>query len=158
MRSLDAALLYPGLVLLESNTNLSLGRGTDAPFSQIGADWIQGQPLAEYLNAQFIPGVRVYPTRFTPTASHFEGKAIEGVRFVITDRQAFDSTRLGVELAAGLEKLYPGKLDFSKDLKLMGNKELIEDLKADRDASFIEGKLQKQAKEFVERRQPYLLY
>ncbi|HSU30939.1 MAG TPA: exo-beta-N-acetylmuramidase NamZ domain-containing protein [Bryobacteraceae bacterium] len=158
MRSLDAALLYPGLVMLESNTNLSLGRGTDSPFEQIGADWIQGQALAEYLNSQFIPGVRVYATRFTPTASHFEGKTIEGVRFVITDRETFDSTRLGVEVAAGLEKLYPGKLDFSKDLKLMGRSELVQEFKGGREASFIEGKLQKQAKEFVSRRQPYLLY
>ncbi len=43
MRSLNAALLYPGLAMLEANTNYSVGRGTDAPFEQIGADWIQGQ-------------------------------------------------------------------------------------------------------------------
>ena len=158
MRSLNAALLYPGLVMLEADTNLSLGRGTDAPFEQIGADWIDGQAVAEYLNSQFIPGVRVYATRFTPTSSHFAGKAIEGVRFVVTDREAFDSTRLGVELAAGLQKLYPGKLDFGKCLPLMGSSELIGELKAGRDAGFIEGKLQEQARQFDERRKPYLLY
>ncbi|MFO0929463.1 MAG: DUF1343 domain-containing protein [Gemmataceae bacterium] len=36
MRSLTAALLYPGVGLLET-TNLSVGRGTDRPFEQIGA-------------------------------------------------------------------------------------------------------------------------
>jgi uncharacterized protein YbbC (DUF1343 family) len=158
MRSLNAALLYPGLVMLEANKNLSLGRGTDAPFEQIGADWIDGEALAELLNSQFIPGVRIYPTRFTPNASHFRGQTISGVRFVITDREMFDSTRLGVEVAAGLQKLYPGKLDFSKDMSLMGDSQLVEELKAGRDAAFIESKLQEQAQQFAERRKPYLLY
>lgn len=80
------------------------------------------------------------------------------MRFVITDRQAFDSTRLGVELAAGLQKLYPGKLDFDKDLKLMGSTELVNELKAGKGASSIEEKLQEEAQQFDDRRKPYLLY
>ncbi len=158
MRSLNAALLYPGLVMLEPDTNFSLGRGTDAPFEQIGADWIDGEALAEYLNSRFIPGVRVYATRFTPTGSHFAGKAIAGVRFVVTDRESFDSTRLGVELAAGLRKLYPGKLDFEKCLALIGSSKLVEELKSGRDASFIESQMEEEARQFDERRKPYLLY
>src|SRR5262249_17854842 len=39
MRSLNAATLYTGVALLEANTDYSVGRGTDAPFEQIGADW-----------------------------------------------------------------------------------------------------------------------
>jgi len=46
MRSLKAALLYPGLCLLEYSKNYSVGRGTDAPFEQIGADFIGGRELA----------------------------------------------------------------------------------------------------------------
>src|SRR5262249_30823690 len=37
MRSLTAAILYPGVALLESSTNYSVGRGTDVPFEVIGA-------------------------------------------------------------------------------------------------------------------------
>ncbi len=40
---------------------------------------------------------------------------------MITNREAFDSTRLGIEVAAALEKLYPGKLDFEKCRYLIGN-------------------------------------
>jgi len=40
IRNLNEALLYPGIAMLESSTNYSVGRGTDAPFEQIGADWI----------------------------------------------------------------------------------------------------------------------
>ncbi len=158
MRSLNAALLYPGLAMLEANTNYSVGRGTDAPFEQIGADWIQGQALTQYLNSRFIPGVRVYATRFRPTSSHFEGKDIEGVRFVITNREAFDSVRLGIEVAAALQKLYPGKLDFDKCRYLIGNHQTIEELKSGTDPSTIWMQTQQQAGEFVERSKKYLLY
>ncbi|HEY3940831.1 MAG TPA: exo-beta-N-acetylmuramidase NamZ domain-containing protein [Bryobacteraceae bacterium] len=158
MRSLNAELLYPGLAMLEANTNYSVGRGTDAPFEQIGADWIKGQALAAYLNSRYIPGVRAYATKFQPMASHFAGQEIEGVRFVITDREAFDSTRLGIELAAGLQSLYPGKLDFEKCRFLIGNRETLTDLEQGKDASEIWLRAQQEAASFDERRKPYLLY
>jgi hypothetical protein len=34
---------------------LLVGRGTDVPFEVIGAEFIQGRQLAEYLNARQIP-------------------------------------------------------------------------------------------------------
>jgi uncharacterized protein YbbC (DUF1343 family)/CubicO group peptidase (beta-lactamase class C family) len=163
MRSLNAATLYPGVAMLEANTNYSVGRGTDAPFEQIGADWIRGAVLADYLNKRYIPGVRVYPTRFTPTSSNFAGKEIEGVRFVVTDRESFDSTRLGLEIAAGLQNLYPGKIDFEKCRFLIGSRAMVEKLKQgipveDTDASSFWMDAQQQAAAFDERRKPYLLY
>ncbi len=158
MRSLNAALLYPGIALLEAATNYSVGRGTDAPFEQIGADWIDGQELSEYLNSHFIPGVRCYATRFRPTSSNLAGKDVEGVRFVITDREAFDSTRLGIEVAAALQKLFPGKLDFEKCRFLIGNRRAIDELASGRDASAIWAQAQEQAVEFTDRRKAYLLY
>jgi uncharacterized protein YbbC (DUF1343 family)/CubicO group peptidase (beta-lactamase class C family) len=158
MRSLNAALLYPGVAMLEAGTNYSVGRGTDAPFQQIGADWIEGQPLAQYLNSRFIPGVRVYATKFRPLSSNFQGKDLEGVRFVITDREAFDSTRLGIEVAEALEKLFPGKPDIEKCRYLIGNRETMDEIKSGRDASVVWSQAQQQAKQFAERRKPYLLY
>ncbi|MBV8897846.1 MAG: DUF1343 domain-containing protein, partial [Acidobacteriaceae bacterium] len=158
MHSLNAALLYPGIAMLEFDTNYSVGRGTDAPFEQIGADWIDGGALATYLNARFIPGVRIYPTQFTPTSSNFAGKTLAGIRFVITDREAFDSTRLGLEVAAALEKLYPGKLDLEKCKSLIGNREVISDLESGEDTSVIWALAQRQAAEFVTRRKSFLLY
>ncbi len=52
MRSLEEAILYPGVAMLEASTNYSVGRGTNAPFEQIGADWIDGKRLSAYLNAR----------------------------------------------------------------------------------------------------------
>ncbi len=158
MRSLNAALLYPGIAMLEANTNYSVGRGTDAPFEEIGADWIQGQTLAQYLNSRFIPGVRVYPAKFRPAASNFEGQEIEGIRFVITNREAFDSTRLGIEIAAGLEKLFPGKIDIEKCRWLIGSREITKKLESGADPSAIWTEAQEEAAQFAGRRKPYLLY
>ena len=149
MRSLNAALLYPGLALLEYSKLYSVGRGTDAPFEQISAPFIGGRELAAHLNQREIPGVRVYPATV---------RGADGVRFVITDRERFDSTRLGLEIAAALETLYPGKLDLSLNRKLIGNDAVMARLVAGEDPRLIEQTLMDQVAEFLRRRDPYLLY
>jgi uncharacterized protein YbbC (DUF1343 family)/CubicO group peptidase (beta-lactamase class C family) len=149
MRSLNAALLYPSVAMLEYSKKYSVGRGTDAPFEQIGADFIRGPELAAYLNRRWIPGVRVYPTRLP---------AGEGVRFVITNRDAFDSARLGLEIAAALQKLYPGKIDLDANRKLIGSAEVIRALAAGDDPRDIQQRMTDSVAAFVKLREKYLLY
>ncbi len=158
MRSLNAEMLYPGLCLLEYAKNYSVGRGTDAPFEQIGADFIGGRELAAYLNSREIPGVRVYATSFTPTSSNFKGQRIEGVRFQVTNREMFDSVRLGLELAAALQKLYPGKIDFAANKRLIGSDDVIRQLQAGEDPRTIQGNFNDSIESFVKAREPYLIY
>lgn len=158
MRSLSAALLYPGVAMLEYCRNYSVGRGTPAPFEQIGADWIDGPRLAAYLNRRMVPGVRFYPIRFTPSESHFKGVPIQGVRFVIVDREGFSSLRLGLEIAAALQKLYPGKIDFQANYRLIGNRAVIDALLAGADPRTLEPRLQEELREFLALRSRYLLY
>jgi uncharacterized protein YbbC (DUF1343 family)/CubicO group peptidase (beta-lactamase class C family) len=134
MRSPQEALLYPGIGMLEYCVNYSVGRGTDRPFEHIGADWIHGPQLAEYLKSRNIPGVTIKPVTFTPTTSHFAGKSIEGVGFAVSDRDAFSSTRLGLELAMALGKLYPGKMDWDVNKTLIGSGAVIRELKSGGDA------------------------
>jgi len=158
MRSLNAETLYDGVAMIEAAKNLSVGRGTDAPFEQIGADWIHGEELAQYLNGRSIPGVRVYATRFEPTSSNFKGKSIEGVRFVILNREQFNAVRLGLELASALENRYPGKIDFESCRLLIGNRKVIDALKRHDDPRAIEQNFEEDVKAFLDRRRPYLLY
>jgi len=158
MRSLNAALLYPGLAMLEASPNLSVGRGTDSPFEQIGADWIHGRDLAASLNSRFIAGVRAYPTHFRPTSSNFSGQSIDGVRFVVTDRDAFDSTRLGMEVGYALEKLYPGKLAWEADRFLIGNHDALSALKRAEDPRATVQSIEEKLPDFLARRERYLLY
>lgn len=158
MRSLNAAILYPGLAMIEASKNYSVGRGTESPFEQIGADWIHGRELAAFLNGRFIPGVRAYPVRFRPTASNYSGKAIEGVRFVLTNRDTFDSTRLGLEVAYALGKLYPGKIAWQDNRFLIGSHEVLTALQAGSDPRNIVEQMQNPLARFIERREKYLRY
>jgi uncharacterized protein YbbC (DUF1343 family)/CubicO group peptidase (beta-lactamase class C family) len=158
MRSLNAALLYPGVGMLEYSKNYSVGRGTEDPFEQVGAEFIKAHEMAAYLNRRMIPGVRVYPTRFTPDTSNLKGKVAHGVHFVITQRDAFDSTRFGLEVAAALQKLFPGKIDFALSKKLIGSDEVIRELQAGDDPRAIQQKMQDGVDEFLKVREKYLLY
>ncbi len=158
MRALNAALLFPGVSMLEYSKNYSVGRGTDSPLEQVGADFIRGPELAAYLNRRRIPGVRVYPTRFKPTSSYFAGTTIEGVRFVVTNRDDFDSTRLGLEVAGALQKLYPGKIDFQVNKKLIGSAEVLRALAAGDDPRDIQQKMADGVAEFLKMRDRYLIY
>lgn len=157
MRSLKAGLLYPGLGMLEY-ARISVGRGTDSPFEQIGADFIGGRDLAAYLNGRQIPGVRVYPTSFTPTESNFKGVRIEGVRFEIVNREMLDATRLGLEVAGAIQKLYPGKVDWAANKRLIGSDEAIRRLQAGDDPRAIQQGMEDSVAAFVEMRAKYLIY
>lgn len=156
MRNLNQALLYPGIGMIEASTNWSVGRGTDSPFEQVGADYVDGQQLAAYLSARAIPGVRIYPVRFRPTASNYASKTIDGVRFIVTNRDIFDSTRLGTEVAAAVRRLYPGKIDFDVDRNLIGSPAFIAGLKAGTEPVAL---LKAESLErFLSMRSRYLLY
>jgi uncharacterized protein YbbC (DUF1343 family) len=120
MRSLTAALLYPGVGLIEG-TNVSVGRGTDTPFEVLGAPWIEAVELARYLNGRAMGGVRFVATEFTPTADVYAQKKCGGVNILVTDRNALDAPELGVEIASALYALYPAQFEMKNLDKLMVN-------------------------------------
>ena len=158
IRSLMEALLYPGVALLEYSQNFSVGRGTEAPFEMIGADFLNGAELAAYLNQRFIPGVRAYPAPFQPSSSHFAGKLIDGVRLFVTNRESFDSERLGLEIVAAVQKLYPGKISLEASRSLIGNSETMAALQAGEDPRAIRQRQEDSMQQFLEMRKKYLLY
>ena len=124
MRNLLQATLYPGIGAIEV-TNLSVGRGTDTPFEQFGAPWIDGVRLAEALNARRIPGVRFYPVSFTPTSSKYAREECQGVFTIITDRLALRPVRLGLEIAATLHLLYGATFELEAAERLFGSKDAL---------------------------------
>lgn len=100
MPDLESAIHYPGTCLFEG-TNLSVGRGTDRPFQQVGAPWLDAEQVARRVAAHDLPGVRVEAVSFTPSApddAKYDGIPVEGVRLTLTDRQAYDPTRTAVLL------------------------------------------------------------
>jgi uncharacterized protein YbbC (DUF1343 family) len=157
MRNLYEETMYPGLGAFES-TNLSVGRGTDTPFEQVGAPWIDGFKLAEALNARQLPGVRFYPVRFTPTASKFVNEECQGVFIVVTDRAAVHPVRVGVEIASALTKLAPGKLDIDLAARLFGSAAGLARIKAGDDPATIAASWSTAEARWRLMRAKYLLY
>jgi uncharacterized protein YbbC (DUF1343 family)/CubicO group peptidase (beta-lactamase class C family) len=129
MRNLIQATLYPGIGAIEG-TNISVGRGTDTPFEQIGAPWIDGVKLADHLNARNIPGIRFYPVRFTPASSKHANQECHGVFMVVMDRLALRPVRVGAEIAAALSKLHAGDYQIDAAARLFGSAENLARLKA----------------------------
>jgi len=128
MRSLTEATLYPGVGLLET-TNVSVGRGTDTPFEVVGAPWIQGDKLAEYLNQRSVAGVRFVPVRFRPNASVFKNEDCSGINIIVTDRSQFRPLLAGIEIASALRTLYPRDWKIDSYLRLLVNTNTLERLK-----------------------------
>lgn len=136
MRTLYAATLYPGLGAFEA-TNLSVGRGTDSPFEQVGAPWIAGGRLADALNTRRLAGVRFYPVGFTPASGPYAHELCQGVFITILDRDRVRPVRIGVEIMAALLKLFPGQLDVDKAARLFGSTDGLAQLKAGEDPAVI---------------------
>ncbi len=101
LRSLDAALLYPGLCLFEA-TNLSVGRGTDAPFRWFGAPWLDAKALVRTLEAARLAGVRFHVEARTPATDVHARRWCHGVRVEVTDRAAVRSVAIFVHVVCAL--------------------------------------------------------
>ena len=157
LRSLTQAILYPGVGMIES-ANVSVGRGTATPFEIIGAPWISGDRLARYLSGRRLPGVVFEPVTFTPAASPYAHHRCEGVRLKVVDRDALDVAALGVELAAALYRLYPGKFLIDKTVGMIGSRQVLQAIKNGDDPRVIQRRWQPGLDAFGRLRARYLLY
>ncbi|MFL5241387.1 MAG: exo-beta-N-acetylmuramidase NamZ domain-containing protein [Gemmataceae bacterium] len=157
LRSLTAALLYPGVGLLET-TNVSVGRGTDRPFEWIGAPWLDGQKLADLLMKQGVPGFRCVPMQLTPASSVFKGKACDGINLIVSDWKQFHSLDVGLALASSLYRLYPDTWQVDRFNDLLGNRATLESLKNGASWRELKSAWQPELDAFIKRRRPYLLY
>jgi SSS family transporter len=162
LQSLSAATTYTGIAFAEM-TNLSVGRGTDAAFEQIGAAWIatdaEAQKLADTLNARKLVGVTFAPVTFTPTKPYpFAGQTIHGVRATVTDRTRFDAPAMGAELLSAVRAQYPTQFSLANAKKIIVNDATMQALAAGKDPHDIAAAWEPDLWKFRERRQQYLLY
>lgn len=157
LRSLTQAILYCGVGIVES-ANVSVGRGTDTPFEVLGAPWINGSQLARHLQKRQLPGVEIEPVVFVPRSGRYSRQKCEGVRFFLVDRDKFDGPALGVELAAALSHLYPGKFDLGNTLSMIGSREVLRAIRSGDDPREISRRWQPELAAFLQKRQKYLLY
>jgi uncharacterized protein YbbC (DUF1343 family) len=111
MPTLETAMVFPGAVLFEG-TKLSEGRGTTRPFELVGAPWIDGDHLAEAMNARRLPGVHFRPAFFEPTFQKHAGQTCGGCQIHVLDRETFRPVRTCVELIAEFRRQDPGRFEW----------------------------------------------
>lgn len=157
LRTLTEAALYPGVAIVEGS-NLSVGRGTKTPFEHIGAPWINAKKFSRYMNNRKIGGVRFVPTSFTPRSDRYEGRRCHGIRIIVIDRSLLDPVSLGVEIAAGLRKLFPRSFRINDIMPMIGSRSVFQSIKKGSDPRIITGEWQGQLEQFLELRENYLLY
>jgi hypothetical protein len=157
--SVDAAVVYPGQVMLEG-TNLSEGRGTTRPFELCGAPWLDGYVLARDLNALDLPGVRFREAWFTPTFSKFAGQRCGGVQLHVRDREAFRPVLTTIALLAEVRRLGGDRLEFHADYfdRVLGQPSIREGLLAGVPAAVLAAEWAPELRAFAALRTEYLLY
>ncbi len=123
LKTLDAALLYTGTVFVEG-TNMSEGRGTDAPFQLIGAPWLtDAGELARFLGTRSLPGVRFDSVSRTIAAGQKHGGAtIPMLRITVTARDLVQPARVGAIVLAAIRQRHPQQLVWREEFlaKLAG--------------------------------------
>jgi uncharacterized protein YbbC (DUF1343 family) len=123
IRSLDAALSFSGLVMLET-TNLSVGRGTATPFGYVGAPYLDGDELLRRVRGYQLPGVRFDRADFTPRGAgwmQFPGRTCHGVRLTITDREAYQPVLTALVFLVEIHKTNPQQLGMGPMLQMLGS-------------------------------------
>lgn len=113
MPTVDTALVYPGMCLIEG-TELSEGRGTTRPFELVGAPHLDGQTLRADLEAMRLPGVRFRSVTFTPQFQKHRGVGCEGVQLHVTDAAAFQPYRTGVAVLKAAHDQAPDRFSWRK--------------------------------------------
>jgi len=159
LRSLAALNNYPGTVYFEG-TNLTEGRGTDRPFEQIGASWLRAPEIAEAMNALRLPGVRFEAVTMpvAPPAAKFAGETISGIRFVVTDRQAYRPVRTALLLIDTIKRRQPDRFAWGPSIdRLTGSDKVRKAIDAGQLAPLLD-EWDRDAAEFGRSREPFLLY
>ncbi len=160
MRTTNAATVYPGTCVFEGS-NLSVGRGTDKPFEQVGAPFVNGSVWAACLSTNGLAGVRFEPIAFTPTnypGAPWLNQLCGGLLVVVTNRDTFDPIRTGLFMLQTVWKLYPSQVSISSyAANLMGVPGLNTTIKT-ADINTIIAGWQAQLAQFRALRRRYLLY
>lgn len=151
------AVTYPGTCIFEGS-NLSEGRGTDIPFEQAGAPFIDGAKWAATLNALKLPGVRFEPVRFTPAGRKMKGEECGGVRLAVTDREAFQPVRTGMHMLKTAQTLYPEQVVVKSYAGRLMGVDGLEKRLATEEVDDMVAEWQPLLAKFKKQREKYLLY
>jgi uncharacterized protein YbbC (DUF1343 family) len=166
----ETALVYAGLGLFEA-TSISYGRGTDTPYTVLGAPWLDADSMAGTLSSLDLPGVSFRPTQFKPQSMPgmasqpvFEGQLIPGIRILVCDFRTYRPLETALHLLKEFnrEARRRNERDFISRVewlnKLSGTKKLAGSIDSDVEVEEIVKMWQRDVELFEGLRSRYLLY
>lgn len=159
LRSPAALKSYPGSVYFEGTT-LTEGRGTERPFEQIGAPWLNANEIARVMNQRNLPGVRFEPITMTvePTAAKYPGQTIPAIRFAITDRESYRPVRTSLLLIDEIRRQHLRDFAWTKTIdRLTGSDKVRHAVESGQLLPLLE-EWDREAAAFLETRKEYLIY
>jgi len=157
LRTAKGSVLYPGIEILQ-DSGVSVGRGTQAPFEEFGAPWMNGDEVAAALNERHLPGLHFSGQQFIPISGPYSGERCGGVSIRVTNRFAARAMRLGLEIAGILQKLYPKQFDTAKLVGLVGNSDTVQQIQNGVAPEKIVASWSDSLKAFDQERRKYFLY
>ena len=162
LRTLESLYHYPGLCLFEG-TNLSVGRGSDAPFEQIGAPWLDTTALLAALHRDPPSGVQFTGVTFRPRSpgdGKYADTTVRGLRLSLTDRTRYDPTTTAVRLLVALRATHPDSFAFrpSQFDRLAGGPDLRRSIEQGESPARIAQRWNDQLRRYREWRRSFLLY
>ncbi|MCX6142401.1 MAG: DUF1343 domain-containing protein [Ignavibacteriales bacterium] len=142
------------------------GVGYTLPFELVGASWVDGEKLAEYLNLQRIGGVQFRPLSYRPFYFDTAGSRFLGVQIHVTERDNLDMTGVQVSVLDALQRLFPHKDIFDRAKpertesfdKAAGSSELRKALLSRKPVKEILKTMSDDCSTFKAKREKYLLY
>lgn len=162
LQTLESLFHYPGICLFEG-TSMSVGRGSEAPFEQIGAPWLDTTRVLDTLRAAGLPGVEFSGVTFTPVNpgdGKYANTALIGIRLKVTDRAVYDPTKTAVHLLAVIHAAHPEELEWNAAHfdRLAGNSSLREGLARGIAPDLLVAGWSEEVFAFGKRAAPHLIY
>ncbi len=161
LKDVDALFHYPGTVLFEG-TALSVGRGTDFPFHQVGAPWLDTTAVLARIMTAGLPGVTFEGVGFTPRNpgdAKFADQPLAGIRLRITDRKSYDPTVTAIHLLAAIRAIHPDLIAIGGSFdRLAGGRTIRERLLRGDPAGAITADWAAGIERYRQRVKPFLIY
>ena len=162
----ETAIIYPGTGLLGAFT-INPGLGTQNPFMQFGAPWLDPKTLVQKLGGGTGYGVELEPLTYTPISlpgktlhPPYENRPCQGIKVRIIQKDKFFSLRFTLAIIKAIKEIHSDHIRLhTESLNQMFGNDLLE--------RYITGKMhyedllkemEKDEKAFLQTRQKYLLY
>jgi len=162
----DTPFFYPITGIMGELSLVSVGVGYTLPFKIVGAPWMDAEKMSAVLNARNLPGVHFQPFHFKPFYGLYRDESCHGFRIIITDRRNYRPAATGYHIMDALMTTCPGKFNFSIPKpgntamfdKANGTDIIRKQFQSGMKAEEIIAAYQQALKEFIEKREKYLLY